>query len=121
MTPGGNDITIPAKPTTFLREFVETFFKRRWRRCVVEKDPLSDEFFFYRDGAAMAAWDREGLTAATADTMVHVLYGDESTTFVVEPPPSVTAAFVDELRQKIQANWYAFGLPDPSPRGGASG
>lgn len=120
MVPGGMDVVIFARPTSALREFVERYFKSRWPGCVVEPDVDSKtEVFFHRDAASKAAIDDVGVTPRTADTFVHVLYGEDSFTVVCEVAPSSTAEMVEELRQNIMANWCFFEITQPSPGKGA--
>jgi hypothetical protein len=50
----------------------------------LDLDALTDEFFVYRDAAALQAWDQEGGTDDNLDSMVHLLLGPVAVTCVVD-------------------------------------
>jgi hypothetical protein len=94
---GGVDATLPGSGAPGEGEFVVLFLKQVWPDLVVQ-DASADEavlpadptiagmaeFFVYRSRAAFESWAKEGASEENSDTMIHVILGPESTTFVAD-------------------------------------
>jgi len=65
------------------------------------------ELFVFRDENARQAWERDGLEAGHADTMVYAIAGDEQLTLVIADPDAATLrTVIAELKDSL-----AFGTP----------
>jgi hypothetical protein len=101
---GGADIVVPGRATERQAEDLLTCLRAHWPEAVVEhgEEEQVRELFVYENAAAQAAWEKEGGEEWNMATLIHVLYGQDSTTIVVDRRGSYLYDFV---RSIVLAVW----------------
>jgi hypothetical protein len=107
--PGGADIVVPGRATERQAEDALTCLRVHWPEAVVadhryspETSRVWREVFIHENEAAVEAWDKDGGVEQNMGTLIHVLFGETSTTFVVDRQGSFLYEFV---RSIILAVW----------------
>jgi len=70
------------------------------------------EIFAYESRNAFETWRDAGATQQNADSMIHVILGHDSATFVTAEPPSQTHVYGSALRDVLASYRVLTGLPD---------
>lgn len=87
--------------------FVDAQRGRRFESFANAEFGSLDELLVFRDEAAREAWERDGLEATHADTMVYAIASDNMLTLVVaDPSAAALRAMIAELEQLL-----AYGAP----------
>jgi hypothetical protein len=118
---GGNDIIYPRRLSSEMLDFTLRMFRAFWPNAVMEdQDALSPQtideairntlggpecFMVYPDKSAYDSWVDVGLDPSNGDTMIYVLMGEDSTTFVVSDSLPKTPEMVAEIIQALDVNF----------------
>jgi hypothetical protein len=102
---GGKDTVLPGAGPADEGEFIVGKIRSQWPDLVVQDAAQEDaiafndpavgtmvEFFVYRSQADYESWTTDGASETNGDTMIHVILGPSSTTFVTEGQGSATHA-----------------------------
>ncbi len=108
---GGADIVVPGRATERQAEDALQCLRAHWpeaqvadHRYAPEASRVWREVFIHENEAALEAWENEGGTEQNMGTLIHILFGETSTTFVVDRPGSYLHDFV---RSIVVAVWGA--------------
>lgn len=108
MLPGGTDIVLHASDPLGHRDRVVAIVRTTWPKAVIEDantgGPLredTDEILAYRDALAFISWQQYGATATNGDDMLHVIFGDDAITCVIDGPE--TSAMAEQVRATATA------------------
>src|SRR5437870_29331 len=90
---GGTDIILSVRDEAEAVGLILRAIPRHWPRCVYQNADdeatltadavatmprlLGHEFFIYRDPASAASWEQHGAIPENANTMLHVIMGDQ--------------------------------------------
>jgi len=118
---GGNDRVYPRGLSREMLDFVLRIFRGFWSAALVQdpdaslvwtveeaiRSPIrgSRSLMVYRDEAAYESWDILGADPSNDDTMIYVLLGEESTTFVVSDSLPKTPAMVADIILALDVNF----------------
>ena len=87
--------------------FVDAQRGRRFESFATAEFGSLDELFVFRDEAARAAWERDGVEPSHADAMIYAIAGHDTLTLVIaDPDAPVLRAMIAELEQLL-----AYGAP----------
>lgn len=88
---GGFDIVLSGEPSPHDLGLIVGALRSKWPNLVVQRDgaPFGN-IFVYRDTSAVTSWRDDGATEDNGDSMLHVLRGHDSITFVVAAGESET-------------------------------
>lgn len=110
---GGTDIIYPRRLSSDMLGFVLTTIRGYWPDAILWidgeytadhkvtiYDAIRDtvgspsELLIYADQDAWASWDRDGANEENRDKLLHILFGENQTTFVVHAEPGITQTMV---------------------------
>ena len=94
---GGDDRVLPWKDTPVLREHLERYGFALWPECRLVKE--QDEWFFFKNIEALAAWDRDGGTDANQGTLFTVYFEPTRLTVVTGPGSTIAQEIETNLLQ----------------------
>src|SRR5580698_9896865 len=111
---GGADIVVEGVGALGEGPFIISWLHETWGDLVVQDAAADDavapsdpsvatmrEFFVYRSRPDFESWMREGAADDNADTMIHVILGDRSTTVVTARAGSQTYRLATALRDIV--------------------
>ncbi len=118
---GGKDIIYDRRLSSDMLAHVLRMFKGFWPSAVVEDQDATavqtiDEaiqdtlggipgFMVYLEWRAYESWDVMGADPSNDDTMIYVLLGEDSTTFVVSDSLPKTPAMVADIIKALDTNF----------------
>jgi hypothetical protein len=87
---GGHDMVLRLGLTkAAATSVVDVLLRREWPQLVVDTGD-DGEIFVYETSAARDSWERDGKTDDNDDQLIHIVYSEDSTTFVTSLPGSNT-------------------------------
>lgn len=122
---GGRDLVLTGAPADGEIAFVVERLRTVWPELVVQDAnrvvavppdapdvAAMREIFAYRSRTDFEAWRGAGATPENADSMIHVIIGQDSATFVTAEPPAETHVYGSALRDVVATHRVLIGLPD---------
>jgi len=121
---GGKDIIYPRRLSSDMLGFVLRTIEEHWPQgwvwidgeytnyakmtihdAVTNTVGAPSELMIYADETAWVSWDRDGANGENGDKLLHILLGEDSTTFVVHHDAGVTQAIVATITSGLNRHY----------------